>query len=159
MVFEEADVPRVIDNRRHIRGHKHFALADADDHATGVPDARRHQCARCVDTQRHDGIAPFEHGRRAPQCFGKIARVRKMQAQQVGNHFGVGLRHKGMTLGDEVVFQLEVVFDDAVLDDHHPAAGVAVGVCVLLGDVAVRRPAGMPDAHRALYRRRCQHAA
>ena len=64
-----------------------------------------------------------------------------------------------MTLGDELVLQLEVVFDYPILNHHHPAAGVAVGVCVLLGDVAVRRPAGMPDAHRALYRRRCQHAA
>ena len=91
MVFEEADVPRVIDNRRHIRRHKHLALADADDHATGVPDARRHQCARCVDTQRHDGIAPFEHGRRAPQCLSQIARGGKMHAQQVGDYLGVGL--------------------------------------------------------------------
>ena len=54
---------------------------DAAHHATGVPDARRHQRARCIDTQRHDGIAAFEHGRCAPQCFGKIACVRKMQAQ------------------------------------------------------------------------------
>jgi hypothetical protein len=41
----------------------------------------------------------------------------------------------------QLVLQLEVVLDDAVVDDHDLAGAVAVRVRVLLGRTAVRGPA------------------
>ena len=44
------------------------------------------------------------------------------------------------------LLQLEVVLDDAVVDDDDAAGAVAVRVRVLLGRPAVRRPARVADA-------------
>ena len=52
----------------------------------------------------------------------------------------------------ELALQLEVVLDDAVVDDHDPAGAVAVRVRVLFGRTAVRRPARVADAVLALER-------
>ena len=43
-------------------------------------------------------------------------------------------------------FQLEIVFDDAVVDDDEGAGAVAVGVGVFFGGAAVGGPAGVADA-------------
>jgi hypothetical protein len=55
-----------------------------------------------------------------------------------------------VTFGDEGVFEGEVVFDDAVVDDDEGAAAVAVGVGVFFGGAAVGGPAGMADAEGAV---------
>ncbi len=51
-----------------------------------------------------------------------------------------------MALGDEGGLELEVVFDDAVVDDDERAGAVAVGVGVFFGGAAVGGPAGVADA-------------
>ena len=56
----------------------------------------------------------------------------------------------------ELVLQLEVVLDDAVVDDDDAAGAVAVRVRVLLGRPAVRGPARVADAVVAGERRRLQ---
>ena len=66
--------------------------------------------------------------------------------EQVRDDFGVGLRRKGVTGGGELVAQLAVVLDDAVQDDRERL--VVAGrqrMRVLLGDAAVRRPAGVAE--------------
>ena len=52
----------------------------------------------------------------------------------------------------QLLLQLEVVLDDAVVDDDDPAGAVAVRMRVLLGRPAVRRPARVADAVVALER-------
>ena len=47
----------------------------------------------------------------------------------------------------ELVAQLKIVLDDAVVDDHYIAGAVRVGV--LLGRRPMGRPAGMTDTDRA----------
>ena len=57
-----------------------------------------------------------------------------------------------MALGDEGVFEGEVVFDDAVVHDDEGAGAVAVGVGVFFGGAAVGGPAGVADAVGAVDR-------
>jgi hypothetical protein len=64
----------------------------------------------------------------------------------VGDDFGVGFGEEGVALGDEGRLELEVVFDDAVVDDDEGAGAVAVGVGVFFGGAAVGGPAGVADA-------------
>ena len=69
----------------------------------------------------------------------------------------------------QLLLELEVVLDDAVDDDVDAVVGVEVRVGVLLGDAAVRGPAGVADAGRGrprgdgdaavLVRRRCAPTA
>ena len=69
---------------------------------------------------------------------------------EVGDDLGVGLGDEGVALGDELVLEREVVFDDAVVDDDEGAGAVAVGVGVLFGGAAVGGPAGVADAEGAV---------
>jgi hypothetical protein len=68
----------------------------------------------------------------------------------MGDHLGVGLRGEYGALGEQALLELDVVLDDAVDDDVDAVAGVEVRVGVLLGDAAVRRPAGVADPGRRL---------
>jgi hypothetical protein len=51
-----------------------------------------------------------------------------------------------VALGDERGFELEVVFDDAVVDDDEGSGAVAVRVGVFFGGASVGGPAGVADA-------------
>ena len=69
-----------------------------------------------------------------------------LDLDEVGDDLGVGFGDEGVALGDELVLEGEVVFDDAVVDDDEGAGAVAVRVGVLLGGAAVGGPAGVADA-------------
>ena len=68
---------------------------------------------------------------------------------EVGDHLGVGLGGEGVAFVLQLGPQGHVVLDDAVEDDGETARAVGVGMGVLVGGPAVRRPAGVGDAHRA----------
>ena len=52
----------------------------------------------------------------------------------------------------ELVLQRQIVFDDAVVHHHDVALAIAVRVGVLFGGAAVRGPARVADAERAIHR-------
>ena len=74
-----------------------------------------------------------------------------MLLHQVGDDFGVGFGFENVALRVQLVLQGQVVFDDAVVHHHHVARAVAVRMGVLLGGAAVRGPAGVADAERAIH--------
>ena len=58
-----------------------------------------------------------------------------------------------MAFGDELVLQLEIILDDAVVHDHDFAGAIAMRVRVFFGGAAVRGPARVADAVDAFERR------
>ena len=68
----------------------------------------------------------------------------------MGDDFGVGFGDELVAFGDEGVFEGEVIFDDAVVDDDESAGAVAVGMGVFFGGAAVGGPAGVADAEGAV---------
>src|SRR4030095_8181237 len=77
---------------------------------------------------------------------------------QMGEDLGVGLGLELVTLGQEVLLDLEVILDDAVVDDDQRAGAVGVRMRVLLGRRAVSRPARVSEAERARQRALTEHA-
>ena len=71
---------------------------------------------------------------------------------QVRDDLGVGFGLELVPLRLQLVLQLEVVLDDAVVHDDDAAGAVAVRVRVLLGRPAVRGPARVADAVQAVDR-------
>ena len=69
---------------------------------------------------------------------------------EVGDDLGVGFGDELVALGGEFALEVEVVFDDAVVDDDDAAGAVAVGMGVLFGGAAVGGPAGVADAEGAV---------
>ena len=68
----------------------------------------------------------------------------------MGDDLGVGFGDELVAFGDEGVFEGEVVFDDAVVDDDESAGAVAVGVGVFFGGAAMGGPAGVANAEGAV---------
>ena len=64
---------------------------------------------------------------------------------QVNDGFGVGLGHELMTALGELLSQIEVVFDDAVMDNDDLASTVEVRMGILLGRPTVCSPACVAD--------------
>ncbi len=79
-----------------------------------------------------------------------LAAAAQFLLDEVGDDFCIGLGYKFVALADELLLELEVVFDDAVVDDDEAAGAVAMGVGVLFGGAAVGGPAGVADAEGAV---------
>jgi hypothetical protein len=61
-------------------------------------------------------------------------------------HFGVGLRVKGVAFALELVAERGVVLDHAVVHERELAALIKVRMRFGIADAAVRRPARVGDA-------------
>jgi hypothetical protein len=68
---------------------------------------------------------------------------------EVRDNFGVGFRDELVALRLQLAFQLQVVFDDAVVNDDDLALAVAVWMRVLFSRPAVRRPSCVAEAVEA----------
>ena len=147
-VSEEEHVARMAQNRRNVRCHEVFVVAQADHHRR--PRPRRDNFVRvCFREHRQS-----EH---AGQLFDGGANrgfqvPREVLLHQVRDDLGIGLGDELVSFFLKLLLERQVVLDDAV--DHHVdvVGGVEVRVGVLLADPAVRRPAGVADAVCALDR-------
>ncbi|PYN39020.1 MAG: hypothetical protein DMD98_02290 [Candidatus Rokuibacteriota bacterium] len=72
-----------------------------------------------------------------------------MMLDQVREHLGVGLGPERVTLAAQAILDLEIVLEDAVVDDDEVAPAVGVGVGVLVRGPAVGGPACVADPERA----------
>ena len=111
---------------------------------------------RLIGAHRHERIVTFQIIERAANRIREIAVV--IERDQVRDYLRVSVGAAFDQVSGEAGAQLEIVLDDAVEHDHEAAAGVGMGMRVLLGDATVRRPARVSDpggdARRHRYRPR-----
>ena len=124
------------------RGEEGLVLADADDQRALLAGAD--QQVRPVGVHGDEGVVPAQLGEGGADGGGEVAVV--VGGDQVGDDLGVGFGGERLALGLEALAQLRVVLDDPVENDVDAIGAVAVGVGVLLGHPAVRRPAGVGDS-------------
>ena len=146
LVVEKHDVARVAENRRDVRGDEVLALAEADDHRRAV--AHGDDRVRVVRRDQHEREQPAQLRQRAADRR-REAVAAALLLDQVRDDLRVRLGDERVALGDQLALQLEVVLDDAVVDDDDAAVAVAVRMGVLLGRPAVRGPARVADAELA----------
>ncbi|MDQ0576324.1 hypothetical protein QFZ29_002547 [Agromyces albus] len=94
-----------------------------------------------------------EAGDRRAEGLAQVALGAVLAAEEHGGDLGVGLTGELVALGEQFVFQLGEVLDDAVVDEGEPALVTQVRVRVAVGGAAVRRPAGVADARAAAVQR------
>src|SRR5208337_780158 len=75
-----------------------------------------------------------------------IAGFQEVLFDQVSNDFGVSLGGELVSLLSKLLFERQVVFDDAVVDDDDASGAVAVGVSIFFGGTATRCKEGVADA-------------
>ncbi len=132
------------EERRHGGGNERLLGAAADDERAFA--TRANEDLGLIERHRDEREEALElperllHGRR------KVAVV--LARDQLGDHLGVGLRAERYAGPGQAIAQADVVLDDPVDDDVNSPRRVAKRVRILLGDGAVRCPAGMGDADR-----------
>ena len=147
-VGEERDALRLGQHGGEVAGDEHLAVAVADDDAAGVADARgddrgRARCAR--------------HARRSrarPRAGAMVRRNAVSRSSPSSMYVSMRWGMTSVSVSErsswpralQLGAQLEVVLDDAVVDDDDVAAAVAVRVGVVVGRLAVRGPARVADA-------------
>jgi hypothetical protein len=141
-VLEKHHVTRVLEDRRNVGGDQVFLLPEADD------DRRRglrgHQAIALGFAHHHDRERAVQTANRATRRFDERHSGFELLVHQVGDDFAVGLREKLAPVRHQLAAQLEVVLDDAIVDEHDAPGPMRVSV--LLGRAAVRRPARVADA-------------
>ena len=147
-VAQEEHVARMAQDGRHVGRHEVFAIAQPDHHRR--THARRDNFVRigARDHAQREHSAQFLH--RAPDRFLQIALV--VLLHQMRDHFGVGLGNELVPFQLKLVFELQIIFDDAVVYHHDVAGAIAMRMRVLFGGTAVRGPARVADAVRPVHR-------
>ncbi|MNW64849.1 hypothetical protein D3C74_431710 [compost metagenome] len=64
----------------------------------------------------------------------------------MGNNLCIRFGREMASAGNQLFFEVQVVFDNPVVHDRELLAFIGVGVGVLVGRFTVSRPAGVPDS-------------
>ena len=144
-VFQEHHLAGVVQQRGNVGRHEVFVGSDADDDRRGV--LGRQQGAGRPFAQRDDRERAGQAVDGGAYRGGEGRAGLQGGVDQVRNHLGVGLGRERPAFARQLVAQVEIVFDDAVMDHDHVAGPVGMGI--FLGRRAVRRPSRVADADRA----------
>ena len=134
--------------RQGVRADEHLAIAKADGQRRAMAGAD-HQ-VRVSGEQKREGIGAFQPGKRRLRCLDGSHPAGEQIIDELRHRLGVGLRIEDLALRLELVPQLGMVFDDAVVHDSDASGAVRMGVVVRRR--AMRGPAGVTDARSACQR-------
>ena len=141
-------VAGVLDEGRDVGAEEVLAVAEADHErrvAAGADDE-----AGLVLVHREERERAFEAAHDRAERRDEIAGCPVLVPEEHRRDLGVGLGAEGVSEGEQVGLQLGEVLDDAVVDDRELVVIREVRVRVRVGGSAVRGPAGVADAGRAV---------
>ena len=145
--FEEHETARHRQQRRDVRGHEVLVDAETHDHRTTF--AREDDALGLGFTDDRQRIGAFELGHRGTHGLEQVLLRGEVEVHAMRDHFGVGFRRERVAGLLELVAQLFVILDDAVVDDGQ-ATQRDVRVRVAFRRHAVRGPARVRDADLAV---------
>ena len=131
--------------RQRVRGEIGGVLAVADGERRAAPGAD--QEARVAGEDDRERKRAFELREGLGRGLFRVEAALHVGIDQVGNHLGIGVGDELAPLRLQLGPELAVVLDDAVVDHRDAAGGMGVGVG--LAGLAMRGPAGVPDARSA----------
>ncbi len=147
-VVEIDHIPGVFQDGRHVGGNEVLPLAKAEDQRALFLD--RDHGAGQISAEDAQGVAALHLAHRAAHRPGQVMEPVVVVFDQVGRHLSVGFGDEMLALLDQHLFELEIVFHNAVVH-HGDFAGIGqMGVAVDIRGCAVGGPAGVADALAAL---------
>src|ERR1700682_5417485 len=81
-----------------------------------------------------------------------VSRLQGIFFHQVRDYFRVSFGCELVSFGDQLLLEREIVLDNAIVHHHDSARAVAMRMGVFFGEAAMRGPAGVSDAVRAIAR-------
>ena len=141
-VFKKEHLARVGQKGGNVRGNEVFAGADAENERSG--HARGIERIGFVLAHEADGIGAVGLPEGGGKGLKEIRRSLPALLNQIDENFGIRFGVEDIALAQQIVLDLLVVLDNAVMDNGNIAAVGGMGVGVAFGRDAVRCPAGMP---------------
>ena len=145
LVLDKDHVPGVLQHSRHIGSDDAAVLRVSHDEGTVLAD--RVELIRVVTENDAEGVGslhPVHDLGDGPQGIPVIVVVQKL-----GDDLRVRLRDEGIPLLLQLLLQLDIVLDDAVVHHRDGPARVKMGVGVHIRGRPVGGPPGMPDPQGA----------
>ncbi len=135
------------EDRGDVRRDEELAVAESDDNRRAVAD--RDDLVGIVSRDQHEREQPA-HVEQRPAHRILEPVIFHLAFDEVRDDLGVGLGDELVPFLLQLLLQVQVVLDDAVVHDHDPAGAVAMRMGILFGRPAVRRPARVADAVLAI---------
>ena len=145
-VAHDIRAARMANNRRNIGRNEVFPFAQADDQR--IVFFGGDELVRLVGAQEDQGVGPVDPADYFLDRAQEIPVV--LIRHQVGYHFRIRIGREPMAFFQQIFLQFQIVFNDTVVDDDEAPRFITMGMGVPVRRPAVRRPAGMADADRAL---------
>ena len=143
-VLQEDDLAGVGQKGGNVGSHEEFARAYAHDE--GSRHAGCQELAGLLAAHEADSVGALGQAQRLGEGLEQIGLVLAAFLHKIDQHLGVGFGAEGIALGLEIGLELEIVLDDAVVDDGESAVVALVRVGVAHGGLAVGGPARVPHA-------------
>ena len=124
-----------------VRGKEVLAQAQADHQWAAT--ACGNQAVRLAGADHGQAVGAMQFLDRGLEGGGQVAVILELVVEQVGDHFGVGVRGEDVAQALELFTQHFMVFDDAVV--HHRQVAREVRVSVTLARSTVGGPTGVGD--------------
>ena len=144
-VFQKRHFTRVIQQRGNIRSDKRFAFAPADHDRRRI--FRHDQSRGVAPVEKKQGVRTVDFAQRAAHGVEKIHAALDFFGDQMGDDLAIRLRAEvGAALG-QLLFQFEIIFNDAIMNHDDVAGAVRMGIG--FRRPAMSRPARVADADGA----------
>ncbi len=147
--FQEDDLASVLQNSGDIRSDKVFTLSQTDHHAASITDAGGYDLVGFIRRDEQHNVCAIDPLEGAAGGFNKVDARSLMMLRQMNNGFSIRVRQKGHPFCAKLILDLEEIFHDAIMHNHHAARLPKVGMRIARRRSAVSRPARMADARRA----------
>ncbi len=144
VVLQHVDLAGGREDGRDVGRHQGRLVGPARDQGR-APAGGDHQVGLGAGHDRHRErpVHPLQTG---PEGVTQVHPLGQGLLHQVGQDLGIGLRPQLVAGGHQLVAQLDVVLDDPVVNQGHPAGAVDVGVGIGLRRAPVGGPPGVADA-------------
>ena len=145
LVLQPVDVPGAGEDGRHVAGDIVLPFPDADDQGAVLPHGEN--AVRAVGADDAQRVAALHLGDDFLNGLQHVAFV--VVFQHLGHHFRVGVGDELHAPADEMVFQVQVILDDAVVHHGEQATVADLGMGIDVGRGPMGGPPGVTDAHSA----------
>ena len=142
-------VARVPDDGGRIAREEAAALAEAEQQRRVL--ARGDDAVGTIGAEHTERVGALDAAQHAAHGLEEVAALVVVELEQLRHDLGIRFGSEGHALRDQKFLELDIVFDDAVVDDGKLAVLADVGVRVDVVRRAVGRPAGMAHADGALH--------
>ena len=142
-------VARVLDDGGRVAREEAAALAEAEQQRRVL--ARGDDAVGTIGAEHTERVGALDAAQHAAHGLEEVAALVVVELEQLRHDLGIRFGSEGHALRDQKFLELDIVFDDAVVDDGKLAVLADVGVGVDVVRRAVGRPAGMAHADGALH--------